>query len=301
MLGSGTVLLVGATGHLGGKVLRALLNRGKTVRALVRPGTDPKSLQELGVETVIGDMLDAASLRPALHGVNYVVTTASGHTRHRKSDTTLVDTQGNRNLVDAAAEARVGRFVFLSVLNCHQAPQVPHFWHKKLAEDYLEQKHLPFISLRPGIFIDQAQDNWARGIQRGTLQAFGDPNVRYTLVLAEDVARYVAEAVDLPNAIGSRIDIGCDRPVSPAEVAQMLSVVLKKPVRVRSVSAALARTVSGIFGLFSPGIRDMVRMFGYIQTGQYVADTSAQARLFGQVPTVENALKRWTEGANLAV
>jgi uncharacterized protein YbjT (DUF2867 family) len=46
-----------------------------------------------------------------------------------------VDDRGNRSLVDAATRAGVGRFVFTSILTCDQAPDVPHFWRKKVIED----------------------------------------------------------------------------------------------------------------------------------------------------------------------
>ncbi|WP_461068949.1 NmrA family NAD(P)-binding protein [Streptomyces pseudoechinosporeus] len=56
------VLVVGATGSLGGKVVDELLKRGKNVRALVRPTTDASRLEKRGVEIARGDMLDLDSL-----------------------------------------------------------------------------------------------------------------------------------------------------------------------------------------------------------------------------------------------
>src|SRR5204862_6979693 len=69
-----TVLVVGATGDLGGRVVDALLERGKRVRALVREGTDPSRLAAKGVEIARGDMLEPASLERAMSGSNAVVT-----------------------------------------------------------------------------------------------------------------------------------------------------------------------------------------------------------------------------------
>src|SRR2546428_13029234 len=81
-----TVLVVGATGDLGGRVVDALLVRGKHVRALVREGTDPSRLAAKGAEIARGDMLDPASLERAMSGSHAVVTTAAGYTRRRKGD-----------------------------------------------------------------------------------------------------------------------------------------------------------------------------------------------------------------------
>jgi len=61
-------LVTGATGFIGSAVARALLAAGTEVRTLVRPGTDLQALDGLAVETVPGDLCDAASLRSALTG-----------------------------------------------------------------------------------------------------------------------------------------------------------------------------------------------------------------------------------------
>lgn len=147
-----TVLVVGATGSLGGQVAEHLVAKGKNVRALVRPGSDASKLETLGAEIMRGDMLDVDSLVAAMTGAQAVVSTAAGYTRRADDDT---DTVGQANLAKAAARAGVSRFVLTSILTCDQTPQVPHFWHKKLAEDALEENGVPFVALRPGAFLDQ--------------------------------------------------------------------------------------------------------------------------------------------------
>jgi uncharacterized protein YbjT (DUF2867 family) len=116
------VLVVGGTGALGGRVVRELVNRGRSVRALVREGSDGSRLTDQGVEIVRGDLVDPASLEPALDGVDALVTTAAGYVRRRKGDSlAAVDDRGNRNLVDAARKAGLGRFVFTSILTADMA------------------------------------------------------------------------------------------------------------------------------------------------------------------------------------
>jgi uncharacterized protein YbjT (DUF2867 family) len=66
MSGSGPVLVVGGTGMLGGQVVTELLSRGKRVRALVRPMSDAKRLEQAGAEIARGDIMNAASLLQAM-------------------------------------------------------------------------------------------------------------------------------------------------------------------------------------------------------------------------------------------
>jgi uncharacterized protein YbjT (DUF2867 family) len=199
------VLVVGGTGMLGGQVVTALLSRGKRVRALVRPASDAARLERAGVQIARGDMMDPASLVPAMDGADAVVTTAAGYTRHSKGDTAEIDTIGNSNLVDAAHKTGVRRFVLTSILTCDQTPQVPHFWHKKLVEDRLEHLGVPFVALRPGAFLDMMTRMGGDPFAKGRLMWFGSPAIPLTFVLTRDVAGYLADAVDAPGVDGQRI------------------------------------------------------------------------------------------------
>jgi uncharacterized protein YbjT (DUF2867 family) len=294
------VLVVGGTGALGCQVVGALRARGKPVRALVRRGSDVGALEGQEVEVVRGDMMDPASLGPAFDGVDALVTSAVGYTRLRKGDTTLTDTVGNRNLADAAKNEGIRRFVFTGILNAHEAPSVPHFWHKKLAEDYLEGLGVAFVSLRPGAFLDQVMRLMGSGIAKGRLLSIGSPTVPLTYVLSADVAQCLAEVVDAEGVEGERIDIGWDHPLSMREVARISSNVLGREIRVRTVPWWLLNLVLGAVGRFSGQAADIRKMVSYFQCGRYVADPTRQREVFGQVPSAEEGAARWLRGAGFA-
>jgi uncharacterized protein YbjT (DUF2867 family) len=292
MTDNGRVLVVGGTGMLGGQVVSELLARGKRVRALVRPTSDAKRLESNGVEIARGDMMDPASLLQAMDGADAVVSTAAGYTRHSKGDTDEIDIIGNQNLADAARRAGVNRFVLTSILTCDQTPQVPHFWHKKLAEDRLEDLGVPFVALRPGAFLDMITQMGGDPFTKRRLMWFGSPTIPLTFVLSRDLAGYLADAVDAPGVDGQRIDIGWDRPVSMEEIAQISGRLLGEKIRVWSIPAPLINTAGAVVGKFNPMIKDMTAMMRWFQTGQYVADTTRQREVFGQVPTAEDAIGR---------
>jgi hypothetical protein len=177
MTDNGRVLVVGGTGMLGGQVVSELLARGKRVRALVRPTSDAKRLESNGVEIARGDMMDPASLLQAMDGADAVVSTAAGYTRHSKGDTDEIDIIGNQHLADAAHRAGVNRFVLTSILTCDQTPQVPHFWHKKFAEDRLEDLGVPFVALRPGAFLNMITQMGGDPFTKRRLMWFGSPTI----------------------------------------------------------------------------------------------------------------------------
>ena len=295
MTNGSPVLMVGGTGMLGGQVVTALLSRGKRVRALVRPASNAAALERAGVEIARGDMMDPASLVRAMDGADAVITTAAGYTRHSKGDTAEIDKIGNFNLIDAASRVGVRRFVLTSILTCDQTPQVPHFWDKKVAEDRLEEMSVPFVSLRPGAFLDAITRMGGDPVAKGRLMWFGSPTIPLTFVLTEDVASYLADAVDVPNAEGQRIDIGWDRPVSMQEVAHIAGRLVGREIRVRTIPAGVINGISTVVGKVSPMVNDMGAMSRWFQTGRYVADPTRQREVLGEVPTAEQAIARFVQ------
>ncbi|MFF3380664.1 SDR family oxidoreductase [Streptomyces sp. NPDC002680] len=293
------VLVVGATGSLGGKVVDELLKRGKNVRALVRPTTDASRLESRGVEIARGDMLDVDSLVAAMNGADAVITTAAGYTRGGKNAHDI-DTVGNANLAEAAHRSGIRRFVLTSILTSDQTPQVPHFWHKKIAEDKLEQLGVPFVALRPGAFFDQIASMAGDPVDKGRLIWMSKAAVPLTWVHTSDLAACLAAAVDAEADDGERIDIGWDRPVSMREVADLMGSRAGKKIKVWAVPSTVTRASGAIVGRFSPVVKDMAAMFGWFDTGRYVADTRRQEQLFGPVPTAEDAIARYTDELSTA-
>jgi uncharacterized protein YbjT (DUF2867 family) len=290
MANDGPVLVVGGTGMLGGQVVKQLLSHGKRVRALVRPASNAGSLEQAGVQISRGDMMEAPSLVRAMDGADSVITTSAGYTRHSKGDSAEIDTTGNRNLVDAARQVGIRRFILTSILTCDQTPQVPHFWHKKLVEDRLEQQGVPFVSLRPGAFIDAITQMGGDPFAKGRLIWAGSATVPLTFVRTDDLAGYLVAAVDVPGVDGERIDIGWDRPVSMQELARIAGRLLGRQIRVRTIPAGVVNGASTVIGRFNPMVRDMGAMMRWFQTGRYVADPARQRQVFGEVPSAEEAI-----------
>lgn len=112
-----TVAVTGATGHLGANLVRALLERGEAVRALVR--SDTRALDGLDVELVRGDVLDRESLLRAFEGADIVYHLAAcitiGHEGHDKVRN--LNVQGPKLVTEACTETRVRRLVHFSSIH----------------------------------------------------------------------------------------------------------------------------------------------------------------------------------------
>jgi len=116
------ILVTGATGFIGWHVAKKILERGHSVRALARPGSQVK---ELDVETVIGDLRDPDSLRRAVAGCGTVFHVAADYRLWAKHPDELYQSnvEGTRNLLSAAREAGAERVVYTSTVGCIGVPR----------------------------------------------------------------------------------------------------------------------------------------------------------------------------------
>ena len=296
------VLVVGGTGHLGKKVINHLLKLDVEVRALVRPGSDVTDLEKKGIKIFRGDITKAETLPAALENADAVITTAIGYMGGKKGDSLAsVDDIGNKNLVDAAAKMKTPRFVFTSILAADKAQSVPHFWQKKLIEDYLKQKGVPFVALRPGAFIDQTAkaDFWASGLRKGKLTVIGSTKIKWSYILTEDLAECLALAAISPQIPEGIIDVATDEPMNTEQVAEYASEYTGEKVKLSSLPWPMIRMVFGLIGLFNPWMGDLRKMFDFFLSGKYIADTSQQKKVFGKVPTTRDSMFRYFEIINL--
>lgn len=300
------VILAGATGFLGEKIAKELIAQGAHVRALVRTTSNRSKLEKLGItDFVTGDMMDRASLEKALSQspkADAVVASAAGYTRHTKGDNPKTDTDGYRNLADATKTANISRFVLLSILECDKASEVPHFYHKLLIEKYLREIGQPFISLRAGAFLDQANDFVLPKVQKGIFPELVK-GVSLGMIYTGDLARYIAmAAISVPDSeLGTTVDVGWDKPASGEDLSEAFSKVLgKKVVNKPAFPGFLVNIVMPVVGIFNPGIRDMHSMVKWIETGVYKSkNTLKQKELFSDLPTVEEAVRRYCKDKKL--
>jgi uncharacterized protein YbjT (DUF2867 family) len=293
---------------LGAYIVEALLEKGAHVRAMVRATSNRAKLEALGVtDFVVADLNDATSLQSAMTAeppASVVVASAAGFTGHSartKGDNSRTDTDGYRNLVDAAKNAGVPRFVLISILECDKAPGVPHFYQKFETEKYLAEKQQPYLALRAGAFLDRAKDIVPERVRKGV---FPDilPGVPMALVYSRDLARYTAQAaLDVPaSALNQSIDIGCDIPATGALVAAAFTRILGRSVIAKPVFPRMLFWVMPLVAVFIPRLRDNLAVLAWLRKGRYVSRApQKQKEMFGELPTIEETVARYCRDKKL--
>ena len=117
-------LVTGATGFVGGAVVRALVKRGIDVRVLARAGADLQNIQNLTVERVEGDLRDQASLRSSLTGCQQLYHVAAHYALWAKDPSIFYDVNvtGTKNLLEAARDVGTERIVYCSTIGAIGLP-----------------------------------------------------------------------------------------------------------------------------------------------------------------------------------
>ena len=302
------VTVVGASGTLGSEIVRALLEKGARVRAVVRATSARTKLESLGVtDFVVADLMDALSLEGALTTeprAVAVVASAAGFTAHSartKGDNSRTDTEGYRNLVDATKNAGVPRFILISILECDKAPDVPHFSQKFMTEKYLAEKRQPYLALRAGAFLDRAHDVVAQRVRKGV---FPDivPGVALDMIYSPDLARYAAEAaLDMPaSTLNQSVDVRCNVPTTGPMVAAAFTRVLGRSVVAKPVIQPIFVPMLPLVACFVPSLRDQVKVLTWIRKGGFVSHESRKQKdLFGELPTIEDSVARYCRDKGL--
>ena len=281
-------LVVGATGALGGMVARQLLERGRPVRILVRPGSDYRDLAERGAEPAEGDLKDRASLDRACAGVATVVTTANSAQRGGEDTPQTVDLEGNRNLVEAAKNAGVQHFVFVSALGAGEGSPSEFMRAKGATERALRESGLPFTILAPNLFAEV----WLPAVVGSQVRAgepvtlVGEGRRRHTFVSLSDVAAFAVASVDNPDARNQHVVIGGPEALSWRDVVAMHERVLGREVPVRTVAP----------GEPVPGLPPtMAQLLAILETYDSPIPMEDTARAYGvQLTPLEEVVRRTT-------
>ncbi|MFZ3070195.1 MAG: SDR family oxidoreductase [Anaerolineaceae bacterium] len=131
------ILVTGAAGHLGNVLVRELLANGEKVRALVLPGEDIQSLENLDVEVFEGNILDQEKITKACEGVEMVYHLASlvAITEEMFDLMQLVNIEGTRNVIQAARQTGVKRMVYTSSIHALERPKPGVVIDERLAFD----------------------------------------------------------------------------------------------------------------------------------------------------------------------
>ncbi|MFZ5814513.1 MAG: SDR family oxidoreductase [Bacillota bacterium] len=318
------ILVVGASGYLGGLICKELVRQGKPVRAMVRKTSETRYLTALGVDLAYADLNDPATLPPAVRGCQAVIYTATAAVPTQKGDTIAGDARRARAMIDAAQAAGVGKFVFISSVT-PPGSGLPELMRCKLeAEHHLEASGLdytvlqsdafmevwlammgssiPIAAVEPGLrhTLDRASGFARRFFSsmrhdieaKGVAHVNGSGQARVSYVATADVARIAVGCLDNPVCRRSKLAVGGE-PLSADQVAKIFGKVLGRSVRLRKTPLPVLRLMGRVVGMFDRSAGEMITASAYLANVDSVVDTTRLRHAFPdlRLQTVEEFLR----------
>jgi len=281
-------LVTGGTGFVGPRIVHALREREQPVRALVRRPTERSAatLASWGSELVQGDLRDAASLRRAVEGAEVVVHLVSIRQGSDEDFRRVMD-RGTRDLVAAAKDAGVRRFVLMSALGTSEETKdlVPYYRSKWAMEQTVRGSGIEHVIFRPSFVF--ARDGGILPTFRRLARVapvtpiIGSGQQRIQPIWLDDVAAYFAAGVDKPEAANRTFELGGPDAVTWNEFWERLKRALGQrrpsmhvPMRLMRLNALVTERLPGNI----PLTRDLLTM---LEHGDNVTTNDDAVQTFG--------------------
>lgn len=222
------ILVTGGTGFIGKALIRHLADLGYPVRTLIRPSpTSPNLPLGVPVDVAVSGLTDERGLRAAMVGVDIVFHLASGEWRGTRASLMDIDIQGTRVVAQAAAEAGVKRFFYVSHLGADRASAYPVLKAKAIAEEFIRRSGVDYTILRSAIVFGP-NDGLTTGLARILASvpfAFlipGDGSVLLQPLWVEDLVTCMVWALDDDETRNRMYEIGGPEYLSLRQIVELI-------------------------------------------------------------------------------
>lgn len=256
-----TILVSGAAGFVGNNIVEKLVEQGKQVRAMVR--NVEKAQKRLGaygdrVEIVQGDVTDRRSLPALMKDVTAVIHTVAISMEKGGQTYEEVNYQGTINLVDAASDAGVRRFINISQNGADASLPYRFLASKGKAQDYVAGSGLEWTALRPSAIFgrqDEFFNTFARLVRLTPLifPLIGGGKAEFQPVSVLDVAEAAVRSLDDDSSIGKELVLGGPEVLTLGEIERRVIKTLGSSRLMVPVPVGLLRPVVVVMQAVLPG------------------------------------------------
>jgi NADH dehydrogenase len=291
------ILVTGATGFVGERIVHALRAEEKPVRCLVRDRGRAGRLESWGCEIASGDVTDAESVRRAVDGCDAVVHLVA-IIHGKPDDFRRVMIEGTQHVVDASKAAGVRRFLLMSALGVNEQTKdlTPYYRAKWAMEQTVGASGLEHVVFRPSFVFGPGGGaiteftRLARFLP--VIPVVGSGERRLQPIFVDDVAAFFARAGDLPQAANRTFELGGPDAVNWNEFWDRLAAALGKRRRKVHLPVRLLRAQAAVMERLPKPLvtRDQLTM---LEAADNVCDEKPAAELFGiQLMPLDEQLRR---------
>lgn len=235
------VLVTGATGFIGGRLARRLVDAGIPVRAMARSAS---AAIAPGAELVIGDLTDRTSLEAACAGVSAVISCAAitGDKKAPPGGYDVVNANGIGALAEAATAAGVGRLIHFGGIDTAGAKPGPYLTGRRRGEERIKAAGVPWTILQPSVQFGPGSPfirAMAGLVKAPVAPVAGSGRTRIQMIHVDDVCRAAQDCLTGDGRLGRYVELGGPEAVEYDRVLDIIGGAMGK-AKVRKLHAPLA-------------------------------------------------------------
>lgn len=261
------ILLTGATGFVGGHLVKSLLGERLAVRCLVRSASPRLGRLPPGAEPLFGDILDGASLKKACRGIETVIHLVGIIQEKPGATFRAIHVLGTKNMLAAACEAGVKKFIHMSALGTREGAASRYHQTKWEAEEEVRASGLDYTIFRPAIIFGPGDGFFTRLAQLATrlpvIPIIGTGEYEFQPIFIGDVVTCFVEAAKHPEKIRGLFQLAGPERLTLNEIIALIQQTLgtkKGTVHIPLwVMAPMARLME-IFSKEAPVTREQLLM-----------------------------------------
>lgn len=272
-----SIVVTGATGHLGHLIVESLLDRGVPAAEITAGGRSVEriaDLQDRGVQVARIDYTDPASLEAAFAGADVLVLVSSSAVGERLAQHT--------NAIDAAVRAGVGRIIYTSIPRATETPMILAGEHAA-TERAIVASGLAYTFLRNAWYTENYTAQLPGYLAHGIVGAAGDGRV--SVAPRRDYAEAAAVAASTDGHVGAVYELGGDS-ITLTELAAIVTEATGTPVQYTDVTEEqLAQILVDAAGFPAPVATVFADVDTRIKAGDLHVTSGDLERLIGHAPT----------------
>ncbi len=291
------ILLTGATGFIGNRILASLSRNNLQVRCLVRKETESENPN---ITYMVGDILDYDSIVRATEGVDtmyYFIHMMGNQPRGEQKKFDALDRMAINNMVRACRQNHVKRIIHLTGMRNEEEKLSHHLESRKEVEEIIKNSGIDYTVFRASVIIGRggaAFDILDTVVRKFSIIPILDwENTKIQPIFIDDVIRYLVECLDRKETYNKCYDIGCSMVLTYKELIQQYAQELGLKRKYIHIPGSWRRLSAIVLGKLSPVNPDVVYWLIESLHNNMVCEANDLKKIFGFEPLSFNeSIKR---------
>jgi len=275
------ILVTGATGNIGGRLAKRLLEQGEKIRVVSRNNEKLSELVQIGAEPAVGNLLMADFTAKAFEGCDKAFLVVQGNVNngsHYEEEIKI-----GENMANSLKSAGIRHAVFSGSMGADKGTGSPIIDAKGRIEGMLKETGIPITILRPCSFFENFF-NFLETLSAGFFTYPLNGDVKLPYVSVEDIAEIAHKALKHVPQSSQVFDLAGAADYSMHDIAVALSDKLNRMIKyVRIADEQFVEVFKG-FGISEKFCNDMLAMFRFFERAEFESDREAVAREFDYKP-----------------